>query len=284
MKKPYLQKYQDNEWEFVYPITIDNEETYNEYWKGVELLDYDDKAAEIIFKRLISKNPYYIDAYNHLSISFRNQDKIFESLLTAEKSYRLGKDCFPSEFNIKRDKLIWPVLENRPFLRACQIFGLECQYHKDYSTAIDIYKENLRLNENDNQGIRYLLLEVYFASKDFTQARKLLNTNSSDWSIEFKFGLVTLEVIEGNIENADKYLDTAVETNKFFIDEVIKTKHAPPPPFRIPGEPNFDAGIPIGSVQQAYDYWERNKILYKSKKVMEYYKERKNLNTTAHTQ
>lgn len=276
-EKPFLQKYLDNEWEFIYPISIDNEETYNEYWKGVELLDYDDKNAERVFKKLISKHPYYIDAYNHLSIAFRNQNKVFESFLTAEKSYHLAKDCFPPEFNSKKDKLNWLVLENRPFLRACQTYGLECQYRKDYKAAIDIYKENLRYNENDNQGIRYLLLEVYFLSKNYEQARKLIFSYPDDWSIEFSFGLVTLEVIEGNIKKADTYLNEAVKCNNYLIDEIIMLKHIQPPPFRISGEPDFYAGIPIGSVQQAYEYWSRNKSVYNLKKVIEFYKERNSL-------
>jgi tetratricopeptide (TPR) repeat protein len=275
MEKPFIQHFIENDWEFVYPKSIDNEKVYNQYWEGVELLDFDDLEAERIFKNIISKHPYYIDAYNHLSIAFRNQNKTFESLLTAEKSYNLGKECFPKEFNFKTDKIIWSVLNNRPFLRACQTYGLECQYHKDYSKAIEIYKENLNLNKSDNQGIRYLLLEVYFMTNDFKQARQLIKKNSDDWSMEFKFGLVTLEAIEGNFTKADENLKEAIKRNKFFIDEVIKDKHIAPPPFRIPGEPNFDAGIPIGSIQEAFDYWTRNKELYKTKKVIEYYKDRK---------
>jgi len=273
--RPTVKCYNENEWEFVYPNSIDNEKTYNEFWEGVELLDYDDTKAEKIFKGLIAKHPFYIDAYNHLSISFRNQNKTFESLLTAEKSYNIGKQCFPNEFNPKTDKLIWSILENRPFLRACQTYGLECQAHKDYSTAIEIFNENLLLNDNDNQGIRYLLLEIYFVKKDLQATREIIEKFKDDYSIEFMFGAVSLEIMENNFDKADNILKEAVKINKFFIAEIIKDKHQAPPPFRLPGEPNYNAGIPIGSIQQAYDYWLRNKELYKTKKIQDYYKERK---------
>lgn len=81
--KQIVQKYYENDWEFIYPPSIDNKKVSDEFWHTVELLDNDDQMAEKIFKKLIVKHPYYIDAYNHLSIAFRNQGKEFESLLTS---------------------------------------------------------------------------------------------------------------------------------------------------------------------------------------------------------
>lgn len=97
-QKPIVVHFHENEWEFVFPPSIDNEQTYNQYWEGVELLDYDDLAAERIFKAVIKKCPYHIDAYNHLSIAFKNQKKPYESFLTADKAYLIGKSCLPKEF------------------------------------------------------------------------------------------------------------------------------------------------------------------------------------------
>lgn len=275
--KPIVQQYHENDWEFIYPPSIDNEKVNDEFWHAVQFLENDDQIAEKMFKKLIAKHPYYIDAYNHLSIAFRNQGKDFESLLTAEKSFNLGKSCIPKSFNFKKDKLIWPNIDNRPFLRACQNFGLECQYHKKQAEATEIYKLNLALNTDDHQGIRYLLLETYFATKDYKQAQRLLNQYSDDFSIEFKFGLVVMNILQDNIHQADKNLKVAVQTNKFFIEEVIKDKHLKPIPYRIPGEPNFDAGIPIGSIQQAFDYWKRNEQLYKMNKIIDYFKTKQEL-------
>lgn len=272
MNNPIIRKYGEDEWEFIFPPSMGNKDVFDLFWEGVDFLDYNDLEAEKIFKKIIAKHPFHIDAYNHLSIAFRNQNKTFESLLTAEKSYKIGKACFPKEFKKGKDKLIWSCLDNRPFLRACQCYGLENQYHNDFDLAIKLYEEILTLNENDNQGIRYLLLETFLSQKDYKKAKRLLNKYPDDYSIEFKFGIVSLNVIEGNYAQADKYLAEAIDTNKYFIQEVVKPKHIKPAPFRIPNEPNFDAGIPIGSVQQAYDYWVRNKNFYKNKKLIEYYK------------
>jgi tetratricopeptide (TPR) repeat protein len=273
--KPTLIKYSDNDWEFQFPSEFHNEKYHDTFWNAVEMLDYDDQAAEKIFKSLIDKFPFFIDAYNHLSIAFRNQKKGFESYITAEKAYKIGKDCFPKDFDKKKDRLIWSCLGNRPFLRSCQIFGLESQLKGDYEKAIELYDEILMLNENDNQGARFLKLECLFATKKYKLVRQLLDKLSDDWSIETTYGRVALEIISDNIELAEKGLVNALKANKFLPDEIIKDKHKAPPPHRIPGEPFFDAGIPIGSIQQAYEHWDRNKKLFKDKKIINFFKSRK---------
>ena len=272
LERPIIKRFNETDWEFINPESYDNEIVADEFWKALEILDYDDHRAEDVFKKLIEKHPFYIDAYVHLSIAFRNQKKTFESLLTAEKAYTISRECLPKEFNSKKHKIIWSWLENRPFLRAYLNYALESIEHKNYEIAISVLKDILNFNENDNQGVRYTLLETYLKLKNFDEAKKIIKKYKDDFSIEFKFGEVVLTVLDGNKKKADILLKEAIQTNKFFIDEIKKGKHIKPAPCRIPGEPFFDAGIPIGSVQQAYEYWSRNKDLYKSKKIIEYFK------------
>lgn len=61
-------------------LNIDNEVTYNQYWEGVELLDYDDTGAENIFKSLIKMHPYYIDAYVHIFKTNRCRSRGFSGV------------------------------------------------------------------------------------------------------------------------------------------------------------------------------------------------------------
>lgn len=272
LERPIIKRFNETDWEFINPESYDNEIVADELWKAVEILDYDDQRAEDVFKKLIEKYPFYIDAYVHLSIAFRNQKKTFESLLTAEKAYTISRECLPKEFNSKKHKIIWSWLENRPFLRAYLNYALESIEHKNYEIAISVLKDILNFNENDNQGIRYTLLETYLKLKNFDEAKKIIKKYKDDFSIEFKFGEVVLTVLDGNTKKADILLKEAIQTNKFFIDEIKKEKHTKPAPYRIPGGPFFDAGIPIGSVQQAYEYWSRNKDLFKNKKIIEYFK------------
>ncbi|OXB03346.1 hypothetical protein B0A81_18620 [Flavobacterium plurextorum] len=130
----------------------------------------------------------------------------------------------------------------------------------------------MKLNEDDHQGIRYLLLETLFASKDYKQAELLLDKYSEDYSIEFRFGSVALNILQNKLQQAEKCMQDAALLNEFFIDEVIRGKQVKPLPYRIPGVQNLDAGVPIGSFQEAYDYWERNRGLYSNKKIISYFK------------
>lgn len=267
-QKPVVVNSYQDEWQFVYPPEIDNEITYNQYLEGVELLDYDDCEAENIFKALIKLHPYYIDAYVHLSIAFKNQKKPFESFITAEKAYSIGKSCFPKEFKASKHHLPWICLDNRPFLRACHVLGLEYQDRKEYENAIELYNEILQYNENDNQGVRYLILECLLSLKDFDQAEKLLKKHDDDWGIEFVFGKLIIAIIKNEAKKTDTILEDAFKRNKFVLEKIVNTKHIAPPPFRIPGEPHFDAGSPVGSIQEAYDYWKRNKSILKDKRII----------------
>lgn len=273
-RQPEVVHYTDNLWEFVYPASIDNETVYQVFSDAVDWLDYDDGQAESELKKLVVKHPYYIDAYNHLSMAFRNQGKTFESLLTAEKAFLLGQSCFPKEFKWKECRMLWGHLDNRPFFRAIQCYGLECQYHNNYEKAIELYRLGLSLNPDDHQGLRYLLLETFFSTGNMKEAGQLMSKHNDDGFIDMAFGRVTLAVLENNIEKADSLLNKATAANSHFIDEVCKDRHKPPAPFRLPNGSFLDYGIPVGSVQEAYEYWTRNKTVYKKKNVVAYYRSR----------
>ncbi len=264
--KPKLVKYEDNEWEFVFPPSIESEEVEEKFFFSVEQLGKNDLVAETILKSLIYKNPFHLDAYAHLSIAFKNQEKTFESFLTAEKAYNLGKSLLPKKFAPQKDTLPWGYLDNRPFLRVCHTLGLEYQHRKEYQKAIDIYSEILQYNSGDNQGVRYLLLECLFLLKDYQKAEEFINKYPNDWSIDFLYGKLIIEILKDN-KDVKTLLDEAIECNEFLPKEIIKTKHKAPPAGK------FDEfGIVRGSVQEAFEYWSRNKNLYKNKKIIDFFK------------
>ncbi len=203
LERPIVRKLNEIDWEFVNPDSYDNEIVAGEFWEAIDLLEYEDKFAENALKKLIEKYPFYIDAYVHLSIAFRNQNKTFESLLTAEKAFNISRECLPKEFNSKKHKIVWSCLKNRPFLRAYQSYALECIDHKKYEITISVLKDILNFNENDNQGIRYILLETYFKLMNLHEAKKIITKYKDDFSMDFKFGEVALAVLDGNTKKAD---------------------------------------------------------------------------------
>ncbi|NQT78709.1 MAG: tetratricopeptide repeat protein [Bacteroidetes bacterium] len=261
--KPYLINDMGH-WIFSYPEEM--EEVFDEFWEAFDFLDHDEDECQKRFKKIIEKYPEaYIDAYNYMSISFRNQGKTHESLHYAITAYLLGKSCIQPEFKQGEDQILWGHIENRPFLRSCQILGLEYEYRKDYRRAIELYLENLSYNEGDNQGIRYLLLECYFATKDYKALRDLLDQNPNDWGVDFLYGKILLEILTGN--DSSPYVEAAFNRNGYIVDEVLKQMHVNPGPYKDPDTGRTIDGAPAGSIQEAYEYWQRNKQILNLKKV-----------------
>ena len=96
--KPEVQKNFSENWRFYFPEEM--EIVMDEYYQSVEQIDYDEELAQIGLNKIIRKFPEsHIDAYNHLSISSRNQDKTEQALQYALTAYMIGLDSFPVSFN-----------------------------------------------------------------------------------------------------------------------------------------------------------------------------------------
>lgn len=158
--KPEVHKDFSGDWRFYFPEEMVS--VMDDYYESVEQIDYDEDLAQIGLNRIIKRFPEcHIDAYNHLSISNRNQSKTEQALQYAITGYMIGMDSLPVSFNHNEDKLIWLILENRPFLRSLQILGLEFMRRRDLVRAENLFLKLISYNPNDNQGIRYLLAEIY---------------------------------------------------------------------------------------------------------------------------
>ncbi|KKK81219.1 hypothetical protein LCGC14_2815680 [marine sediment metagenome] len=177
--KPKVHKDFSEDWRFYFPEEM--ESVMEDYYRSVEQIDYDEGLAQIGLNRIIGKFPdCHIDAYNHLSISFRNQDKTEQALQYAMTAYLIGLDSFPDSFNHNEDKLIWLILENRPFLRSLQILGLEFMRRQDLVRAEHLFLKLMQYNPNDNQGIRYLLTEIYHHTKQNKKLKALKKEHSGE--------------------------------------------------------------------------------------------------------
>ncbi|MGB6154076.1 MAG: hypothetical protein WBG48_18975 [Pricia sp.] len=160
------------DWRFYFPEEMVS--VMDDYYESVEQIDHDEDLAQIGLNKIIKVFPEcHIDAYNHLSVSNRNQSKTEQALQYAITAYIIGMDAFPISFNHNNDKLIWLILENRPFLRSLQILGLEFMRRRDLVRAESLFLKLILYNPNDHQGIRYLLAEVYHYAKEKRKLKAL---------------------------------------------------------------------------------------------------------------
>ncbi len=117
------------------------------WWAG------DRRRAVRSFRHALELDPQHADAHNHLGIVSLEARK----LKAAERHFRAAIDG--GQRHLERDgaEVHWGFIENRPYLRGLANLALVLAEQRNWAEALAIHKQMLRLNPNDNQGIRYLL-------------------------------------------------------------------------------------------------------------------------------
>ena len=91
----------------------------------------------------------------------------------------------------------WGVLATRPYMRAKSgLAGLQRKLG-DEASAIAQYRDLLRLNPGDNQGIRYILAAILLEREDVTALRELLDSYGNEWSVHWLYTNALLAFREG---------------------------------------------------------------------------------------
>ena len=132
------------------------------------------RKAIALAKRALELAPDNVDACNVIAgIALESGDlklaKDFYQLAVQKAIKQLGgKDKIS-----RRYYHFWGELRTRPFMRALQGLGLVSLEERDYSAACEIFEKMIKLNPNDNQGIRYLLGGVYCSLKEPAKMIKL---------------------------------------------------------------------------------------------------------------
>ncbi len=134
----------------------------------------------------------------------------------------LGQDAFEDHAGH-----FWLVFETRPYMRARA--GLaECLWDLDkHVEAIDHLRDMLRLNPNDNQGIRYVLLTYLLEDGSQSAVDELLKTyddGSANWL--YSRALHTFRS-QGASSAARKHLQAALKSNSHVPAYLLLEKTIP---------------------------------------------------------
>lgn len=177
-----------------------------------------EKALEI--------SPDCADAYNLLAEekaqSVEEARSYFEKGVQAGER-ALGETAFEEDIGH-----FWGLLETRPYMRARA--GLaECLWIlEEEEAAIGHYEDMLRLNPNDNQGIRHILLEHLLKRDDGEKAGRLLRQYEEDGSAEWLYGrALWLFRQEGESKKADRALSEALDQNLHVPTYLLGKKKVP---------------------------------------------------------
>ncbi|MDR2897988.1 MAG: tetratricopeptide repeat protein [Spirochaetaceae bacterium] len=177
-----------------------------------------DASSSATRKRLANKalaiDPYCTDAYNVLAFEYRSNPKKREYYEKALKSFYLRND---KHFFEENKGHFWGILETRPFMRAMEGYGEVLREEGDIVKAIEIYEYLLELNPNDNQGIRYGLLNWYLSIDYLEKAKKLMETYDEDTAFML-FNSLLYGIKSGESESVlEKKYRMAVKANKYVV-------------------------------------------------------------------
>ncbi len=116
----------------------------------------DPRGARALLMKLCEADLRCLDAHAHLgNLAFDHAPK--EAIRHYEAGVRIGELSLGSEFD---GVLPWGLIDNRPFLRCMQGFGL-CHWRLGrFEEAQAIFDRMLWLNPSDNQGVRFLVGDV----------------------------------------------------------------------------------------------------------------------------
>lgn len=139
--------------------------------------------------------------------------KILNEGLEFEKK-RLEQEGFFDKENIGS---FYGLFETRPYIRGLYTKARNLSNQGKYKKAIEVCKEILRLNENDNTGARYLLMALYAVIEDEKAMLDLYKKYNEEINLEMLFPLFVLYYKKEDDGNAKKYLDMINKNNKHFI-------------------------------------------------------------------
>jgi tetratricopeptide (TPR) repeat protein len=108
----------------------------------------------------------------------------------------------------------WGILRTRPYMRARWALASALWVFGERSNAIAHAQDMLRLNPNDNQGVRYILISWLLQSRRLSDARALWKQYEGDSSAVWAWSLALMAFIEhGDHPPAGDKLGKAIAVN-----------------------------------------------------------------------
>jgi len=187
--------------------------------------DSDPEEGIRLAQQALQLDPENVRAYNYLAQNESNPEKSF---ILLKRAVELGEKQLGDQFFKVNKGHFWGLIETRPYMTAK--FGM-AQYLEAIGRekeAIKIYQEMLKLNPNDNQGVRYelarLLLINYRYDLFYKLHKKYKGEESAFWLYNYAYFVFKTH---GTGKTSDEALNKAYMANKHVIGIIIGKEKMP---------------------------------------------------------
>lgn len=192
------------------PLTDENAETADDFLELANQADSRKKALEYVTKacKLDENN---IDAQTQY-ITLSAKDEV-DALTRYKKLLDKAEAQLKAEGIWTEDDVgnFWGILETRPYMRLYMEYMQVLAKDGRLNQAATACREMLKLNTNDNLGIRYELMHIYALLEDEKSAKKLFKKYREETSVQFLMPFSLLYYKIGDETQAEKILKQAVE-------------------------------------------------------------------------
>ena len=136
-----------------------------------------DEAVELLMQAT-KLDPTNVDAW--LGLMRFARIKKDENIKMLRNLVEMGEKNLGEEFIRDNSGAFWGILETRPYMRARQCLAVNLVEAGRFEEATAEYETILKLNPNDNQGVRYSLMACYLKLNRLDAARQLFETHTDD--------------------------------------------------------------------------------------------------------
>ena len=177
-------------------------------------------------KKALAISPDCVDAYVILA----------ETCIDDEKAYGLyargveaGERVMGKKFFKENAGHFWGLTETRPYMRALDGMANTLESLDRTDEAIGHYRELLRLNPNDNQGVRDVLIACLLETGRIDEAETLWKQYKEDGAAVWRYARALITFMQkGDCAAAKKQLADAIEKNPHVPKYLLGDEDIPP--------------------------------------------------------
>lgn len=207
---------------------------------------------QALARKALDAWPDCADAYVLLA---EHADSLDDARRLFEQGVEAGRRAIGNQFN-RQVGHFWLALETRPYMRA-RLGLAQCLYSSGQpEAAADHFREMLRLNPNDNQGIRELLLSCLFELSRDDEVGQLLDRYDDDPTAAWTYGRALHAFrTQGDCPETRSLLKAAVKANKHVPPYLLGAKALPE---------TLPAYVSLGDASEAVAYFSEFVLAWKS--------------------